>query len=70
MSSVPCTGLMPLMLKSMDAVGPRRPSSQNPTCIRFSPQAKLNTKEQAVLPFRITKHEQDPPCGNIQVLWT
>lgn len=30
--------------------------------ILSSPQAKLNTKEQAVLPFRITK-QQDPPCS-------
>lgn len=58
------------MLKSMDAVGPRRHSSQNPTCILSSPQAKLNIKEQAVLPFRMTKRKQDPPCGSIKVLWT
>ena len=58
-----------LTLKSMAASGPGRHFSQNPTCLFSSPQANLNIKEQAILPFMITKHKQDSPCRNIRVLW-
>lgn len=50
----------------MNAIGQKRHSLQNLTCILCSPQAKLNTTELAVLPLRIKKHEQDPDCGTIK----
>jgi hypothetical protein len=62
--SVHCVDNRLLMLWTMSTRGQR--SSQNLTCILSSLHDKLNINEQAVLPFRITKHEQDLPCGNIK----